>query len=374
MTKEIVVNRLVLSSSFVVFALLFAGCSCAAPCDFPVRCVDHCGGTESSTCGACPAGTIPISQCIDAAIPDAGGDASADGGRDASADGGASDSGTDASLDSGADTGIDAAIVCDRPGYPASSAATASERADVEAAVSTFTTSTGVRVDLDPSTAAVTGFSAPFPVTLDPAITDPCMRALAAIQQFVTDNAAMMRMPADMTMRACDYDSLTDAEIVRIHGGTYAGRRILGTDNDLVIHVTRSGTIRYWGGSYLPVAAHLLPAPCVNADGIAASVVGDSLDYMGFMMCAPTAPGRVTILPGDTRNIGEAALFVDASGLVHVARQIEVLLAASHVTPPVIASDLYCCAGTLDGCVGAYVIVDEIDLSILQQLPRCITC
>ena len=86
-------------------------------------------------------------------------------------------------------------------------------------------------------------------------------------------------------------------------------------------------------------------------------------------------PGSVAITTGDTRTAGDSALYVDAAGLVHVARQVEVLLAAGHVGTSEIESDLFCCSGsTLDGCVGNFVIVDEITLEVLAELPRCITC
>lgn len=339
------------SRSFFLFALLVsllsiaAGCSCASPSP----------GTDAASPDAAP---------IDTGVVDS------------------------ATIDAAHDVGIDAMApdtlmppdapmppVCDRPGYPVSSEATRDERTAVETAAAAFTTDTGVSVDLDPTTAAVTGFSAPFPVTLDPSITDPCARALAAVQAFLTDHAALMRVPPDIAMRACSYDSLLDMEVVRLHGGTYGGRRILGQDNDLVVHVTRSGTIRFWAGSYLPVAERLLPSPCFNPSVIESSLVGMPIHYLHFAACVPGSTGMITLQAGDTRTAGESALYVDATGLVHVARQVEVLLAASHVTSSEISSDLYCCSGTsLDGCVGTFVIVDEITLDALQQIPRCITC
>lgn len=349
-------------------AAVVAGCSCSSSCDFPVMCVDHCGGTVvSNACGPCPSGSVPLSSCIDASSP-----------VDASTDASTTDVGHDAPppVDAGHDASdVDAALYCDRPGYPESSEATRAERLAVETAATAFTTETGVTVELDPSTAAVTGFSAPFPVTLDASITDPCARALDAIQTFFADHADLMRVPTDMTVRACDYDSLTDAEIVRLHGGTYDGRRIVGLDNDLLVHVARSGAIRYWAGSYLPVATRLLPTSCFDAATVATSLVGDSLSYTTFDRCVVGPMGSVPIRTNDTRTPGEPAIYVDAGGLVHVARQIEVLLAVPNVTSAEIGSDLFCCSGaTVAGCVGSYVIVDEITLEILTQLPRCITC
>lgn len=362
--------RLVLA--FAAFSLWLAGCSCTGPggCDFPVSCVTHCGagGAPSTACGSCPPGTVPVSACTadvgldDASAQDAGDDAAT---LDAAAD-------DAATID---DAGNDAAPTCDRPSYPATSMATREERTAVDDAVAAFTASTGVTVDLDPSTAAVTGFSAPFPVTLDPTISDACMRALSAVQVFLTDNAAMMRVPPDMTMRACHYDDVLDMEVVRLHGGTYAGRRLIGVDNDLVVHVTRSGTIRYWAGNYLPVAARLIPQPCYDGPAIESSVVGDSLHFTHFVACVPGSTGTKVIAAIDTRTAGDSALYLDSAGFVHVARQVEVLLDASRVGTSEIESDLFCCPdASLDGCVGDYLIVDEITLEVLDELHRCVTC
>ena len=353
--------------SFLLFGLtsllviVVSGCPDGVPCDFPVRCFESCGGPELSACGVCPAGTRSFSSCVDLGASDAG----------------VSDAGSDASVDASvADAGpLDAALVCARPGYPASSAATADERAAVEAAAADFLASTGVTVGLSATTAAVTDFSAPFPIALDAGITEPCARALAGVQAFLAVRAALMRLPTDLVMRACSYDALTDSEIVRLHGGTYAGRSLLGADNDLVVHVTRSGTLRYWGGDYLPVANRLIPAPCLAADALERSLVGASLGYTRFAACVVGAPGSVVITASDTCTAGPSSLYVDAGGLIHIARQVEVLLDPAHVSSAEIGSDLFCCAGgSLAGCVGSYLIVDEVDGAVLQQLPRCITC
>jgi hypothetical protein len=356
--------------TFSWVALFAAGCSCSATCDFPIMCVDHCGGTVvSDRCGPCPSGSVPIRSCNDASLTDAASpDAPTSDASDASAT-------LDTNEAPDADDEDAAAPVCDRPSYPPTSMATRDERTAVETAVAPFTAATGVTVELDASTAAVTGFSAPFPVTLDASITDPCMRALDAVQTFLTDEATMMRVPPDIAMRACSYDSVLDMEVVRLHGGTYAGRRILGQDNDLVVHVTRSGTIRYWGGSYLPVAERLIPQPCFDAAALESSVVGDSLHFLHFTACVPGTTGSKVIADVDTRTAGESSLYVDAAGFVHVARRVEVLLEASRVGTSEIESDLYCCAGTsVAGCVGDYLIVDEITEEILDEMHRCITC
>jgi len=278
-------------------------------------------------------------------------------------------------LDVGTDASARDAATCTRPSYPIASAPTTSERDAVDAAVRAFSTANGdVAVTLD-ERYAVTAFSAPFPIHYDTTIADPCARALDALQAFFAAQSEMMRIPTDMTMRACQYDSLLDAEVVRLHGGTYEGRRLVGQDNDVIAHVTRSGTFRYWGGSYLPVVQRLIPTPCFDGPALERGVVGGELGYTEFHACVLGASGSYVIQSSDTRTAGEPALFVDASGLVHIARQIEVLLAASNVGPHEESSTLYCCSTpSLTGCVGSYVIVDEVSGEILDELPRCITC
>lgn len=369
-------HRLTLVLAFVAstsaLSLFASGCSCSQPgCDFPVHCVDRCGGAESVACGACPAGTVPSSSCLDAG-GDAGSDASAR--VDARIDADQPDVGTDANRPDAWED--DAAVVCDRPGYPVDSTATRPERLAVEDAAAAFTRDTGVTVTLNDVTAAVTAFSGPIPVTLDAGIADPCDRALAAVQQFFAAHQDFMRIPTDMTMRACHYDDLTDAEIVRIHGGTYDGRTIVGAPNDLVVHVGRAGTIRYFGGDYLPVTRRLFPEPCFDTNSLVSSVVGDSLEYTTFSLCRLTGTGSVPIVAADTRIGSRPSLYVDATGGVHVAREVQVFMLASRVTDTEINSDLFCCLpeDALHDCVGKTLIVDEITQEILQQIGNCITC
>lgn len=263
-----------------------------------------------------------------------------------------------------------------KPEYdPPSTAATEAERAAVQAAASAFKSATGVDAEIDATTAAVAGFSGPFSVALDPSVADACDRAFGALKTFLADHAAMMRMPPDIEMRACNYDSLLDKDVLRLHGGTYAGRSLLVTDNDLVVHVTRKGEVRYWGGNYMPLADRPIPTACNDAPAIENSVIGDALPYLQFEFCVPGSKGSTTIAAADTRTAGAPSLYVDNAGFLHVARQVKVLLDASRVTVDELKSDLYCCVkDTFEGCVGKHLIVDEITLEILGVAPLCITC
>ena len=67
-------------------------------------------------------------------------------------------------------------------------------------------------------------------------------------------------MPSDLTVRSCSYDSLTDSEIVRLEGGTYFGRPLLGSPGDLVAHVRRAGSLRFFAAIHV-LFAHFDRAP-----------------------------------------------------------------------------------------------------------------
>lgn len=315
--------------------------------------------------------------------PDAGMDAGPDGGTDAPigldapGDTSAGDSGSDAGSD---DAGLDAppdAPTCVRLDYPVSFVPTRAEREAIDALTLSFETETGTTVTLDDVTAAVTSISGgSVPLTFDDAITDPCLRAEAALRALFVERADFFRMPTDMVVRACEYDALTDAEIVRMNRGTYDGRPLIGgAGNDIVAHVNRSAKLTYYGGNYLPTLARGLPEACLDEAGLLESLRDETLEYTRFSLCVPGGSGRVAITDVDSRTVGDPALFVDASGAVHLARLVDVTMAASRVTSAEINSDLYCCPGTsLEGCVGKTLVVDEIDGTVLEQIPRCHTC
>lgn len=306
--------------------------------------------------------------------PDGGADGGFDGGRDGGGDAPALDVLADATTP---DAPADAPSACTVPGYPVSVAASGAERTAVAAAQRAFETATGSTVTLDDTTLAVTGVTGgAVPLTLDGSIADPCARAEAALRAFFVAEDALFRMPGDMTVRACSYDALTDAEIVRMHGGTYGGRRLLGLDNDIVAHVTRSGTLRFYAGGYLPDGDFGLPNdPCLDGEGVRGSLLDERLEYTRFSLCVPGASGSIVITGSDLRVLGDAGLFVDASSRIHLVRSVDVLLDPARVTSEQINSDLFCCPGaSLEGCVGKTLIVDEIDGAVLAQIPRCHTC
>jgi hypothetical protein len=280
----------------------------------------------------------------------------------------------DASEDAGADAGA-----CVRTGYPIDYTPTRAEREMIATAAAAFTAETGATPTFDDLTGAVNGFEGlPIPIELDDGVADRCERARLGLLAFFARYPDLFHMPDDLTMRACHYDSVTDSEIVRLSGGTYDGRRLLvsgGSTNDLVAHVTRSATLRYFGGDYQPAYQRGEAEPCFTVEQLRDRVVGQALEYQRFSACVPGGPGSILVEGRDTRTVGDAILFRDEAGALHWAAEVEVLLAADHVGPDEVNSTLFCCfEASLEGCVGKILIVDEVTGEILQQLDRCHTC
>lgn len=285
----------------------------------------------------------------------------------------AGDDGTDVVVSDAA--AADAAPACDPGVYPLSMVPTAAERAAQAEAVTAFEAATGATVELDPL-GAVTGISGgTVAVVLDPALDEGCPRALAALADWFAANATMFVLPADLTARACSYDDLTDAEIIRLSGGTYDGRALIASPNDLLVHVKRTGAVTFWAGGYVPARVRPQPTACFAGDQLEAAVVGASLAYQEFAACVLGDTGAIDVAVDDDRLAGAPAAYVDDGGALHLAREVEVSLDPARITDHEINSDLFCCSGkTLDGCVGAILVVDELTGAVLAQLPRCHTC
>src|SRR5690606_35878884 len=110
---------------------------------------------------------------------------------------------------------------------------------------------------------------------------------------FVDSHDALMRMPDDMHVRACHVDDLTGRAVVRISGGTYDGRILVGANNDLVIHVSPEGVLHYFGGDYLPVAQRGFPGPCLTPEELAETLFGDTRGYTRFEACVIRGTGMI---------------------------------------------------------------------------------
>lgn len=270
---------------------------------------------------------------------------------------------------------IDAGPSCEPGVYPLVMTPTPDEAAAQAAAVAAFEGATGATVELDQLGAVTSISGGTVQLALDGGLAEGCPRALAALDAWFADEAAMFAMPAGLTARACSYDGVTNAEIVRLSGGTYDGRPLIASPNDLLVHLKRTGVVSFWTGAYLPARVRAQPTACLAGDQLEAAVVGASLGYQEFQACVLGDTGSIDVIDLDDRLAGDPAAFLDAAGALHLAREVEVSLDPARITDHEINSDLFCCSGkTLEGCVGAILVVDELTGEVLDQLPRCHTC
>lgn len=269
------------------------------------------------------------------------------------------------------------ARTCASATYPIDYADTDAERTAHAAAVQAFELATGASVTVEAGAVmSVAAGAAPIPLVLDGAIAEPCARAEAGLRAFLLEHAAMFRLPADLALRTCFYDDLTDSEIVRLEGGTYlSGRPMAGAPGDLVAHVRRTGALGFFAAGYVPVRDRAAVEPCLAPADLEAAVIGQPLTYQQFEACVPGDEGEVEIAAADTRRAGAPAVWLDDAGGLHQVRVVEVLMAADRVEDEQIGSTLFCCAeASLDGCVGNDLVVDERTGEVLRQEPRCHTC
>ena len=106
-----------------------------------------------------------------------------------------------------------------------------------------------------------------------------------------------------------------------------------------------------------------------------AACVGDARrqPYQTFALCSPTGSGVWTIGAGDVRAVGGEGVFYDGSHL-RSAREVDVAAAGASITSQLVQSDLDCCAGSHDGCIGLTLIVDAETGMVLSDRRHCIVC
>ncbi|MEB2312401.1 MAG: hypothetical protein OZ921_00385 [Sorangiineae bacterium] len=308
---------------------------------------------------------------------DAGADVTGDAGADATADGDAAppDAPSDATAEHDAGDATTEGGACTSATIDLTPSA--DEHQAIKDAVDAFQTANpGVTVTLDGAAEAVASITGEFPVTLDASIVDPCARALAGLKELFAKNATLFRLPADLTLRVCNYDNLLDAEILRLHGGTYYdGRPLVGAPTELLVHVKRDGHVRYFVGGYLPVPSGAALTPCLDAAGAAKAAIGATLDYTRFKSCVLQGPGSITLEPDDDYVPLGTGVFVDPSERLHFVRLVDAFLAPSRVNPETGNTTLYCCSTTsTQNCVGKTLVIDELSGEVLAQLERCHTC
>jgi hypothetical protein len=266
---------------------------------------------------------------------------------------------------------------CDIANYPIDYVATEAEIDTVDAAVAAFQTAhPGVTVTLAGDSHAVDRIQGEVPIELDTSITDPCARAFAALDTFMTDNAALLRAPTGLHQKSCFYDDVTNSEILRLDGGLYYGDRpLLGGSTGFLVHVRRDGVIRYWDSHYVAVLDRPAAAPCLNDDGIGQAATDETLTYNRYETCVPKGPGQVSLSATDDYTVLGRGVFLDSNGGLHFVRAVDAFLAPGHVTPETANSDLFCCADVgVSMCVGKTLLIDELTGIAVDQLPRCTTC
>lgn len=327
-----------------------------------------------------------LAACGEDAVGVGGGSSSGDTKPDAStsastSSGGTSSGGSSSGSSSGSSGVLDASAdaetgACDTTGYPLDYTSTPEELESVHSAIDTYEAANpGVTVTLDEAQkdiAAVGGLPA---LTLDAAIVAPCERATAALLAYLEQHADIFRAPPGMTLTSCLYDDVYDADVLRLQGGTYFGRPMLGQPSNLLAHVTRDGHLRYFDGTYTPVLERANKTACLSASDAAAATIGYSLGYQKFQACVPQGGGSIVTTEADTRTPLETGVFRDELGKLHNVRAVDVLLAAGRVGYEQTNSDLFCCAQIgVVGCVGKTLLIDELTGEVLAEIPRCHTC
>lgn len=288
---------------------------------------------------------------------------------------------TDAATTPTADAPADAltadAGTCDIASYPIDYVATQAEIDAVDAAVAAFQSAhPGVTVTLAGDSHAVDRIQGEVPIALDTSITDPCARALAALDTFMTDNATLLRAPTGLHQKSCFYDDVTNSEILRLDGGLYFGDRpLLGRSTGFLVHVRRDGVIRYWDSDYLAVLDRPAAVPCLDENGVEQAATDETLTYNRYETCVPKGPGQVSLTATDDYTVLGRGVYLDADSRLHFVRAVDAFLAPGHVTPETANSDLFCCADIgVSMCVGKTLLIDELTGIAVDQLRRCTTC
>ncbi|MBP6633370.1 MAG: hypothetical protein KA297_28375 [Kofleriaceae bacterium] len=183
---------------------------------------------------------------------------------------------------------------------------------------------------------------------------------------------------AGFTVRTCDYDSVLDADILRLEKATFAGAPLYGPAQDVLAHVRRVGDrLTFLAGRVLPAAAAAaVPPACLDAAGVGAGLPGTTFEYLRFEACVPGATEAYTIDAADAISVEAEGWFVTAADELRRVYLAPVFVAAQHVDDALINSDAFCCTPdqNLTGCVGFQLVVDAVTGERVAQLPNCHIC
>ncbi len=180
---------------------------------------------------------------------------------------------------------------------------------------------------------------------------------------------------ASAVNHSCEFDDVTDREIVRMRFPEYEGLPVYGMIQDLLAHVDASDDVVFLAGTYLPVG-HTPASGCLDDAAVAASMPGDELGYTTFAACTPQGEGSYTIADDDTIEVDVEGVLLDGDGALRRVRAVDVYLHEDNVTDETINSDLFCCDGSngVVHCVGQRVFVDARTGEPVGSTGHCITC
>lgn len=171
----------------------------------------------------------------------------------------------------------------------------------------------------------------------------------------------------------CSHDDVTNREIVRIRLPQYSGIPIYWPVQDALVHVDAANKVVFLHGDFLP-AGHTVVEGCLSGPALAERVVGRPLAYEKFALCTPRGEGMYSIAGDDVIELGDEGIYQDAAGGLHRVRAIDVYLTPAHVNSEITNSDAFCCAGTLEHCVGKRLFLDALTGETIAQEPHCHTC
>jgi hypothetical protein len=218
---------------------------------------------------------------------------------------------------------------------------------------------------------------APFTLTLD-GNGERCAQLVRALLSTTARPMPLLAAETDFTLKSCEFDSVLNADIVRLGKNTFAGAPLYSSAQDLLIHVRRvTNNVTFLAGRILPTNAGTgSPSPCIAPAEALTSIVGMSFSYQQFLGCRLGDVGNYQIAADDDISIGAQGWYVDNNDKLHRAYIAPVYLLPSHTNSAIINSDAFCCIPEqmLRNCVGTQLVIDAVTGTTLGQNPNCHTC
>jgi len=173
----------------------------------------------------------------------------------------------------------------------------------------------------------------------------------------------------------CRHDPDTNRDVVRLAAPLFGGLPLFAPVQDVVAHVDATDTVVFLHGDFLPASAPRPPAACVDPAGLPATIPGATLTYAWFDRCQIQGEGMYTVAGSDAIDVGAEGYVIDADGAFRRVRAVDVFVAVANLTDQLVNSELYCCDGsTVEGCIGARLLVDALTGELVTQQARCHAC